>query len=90
MVQSFPFIAAIAGPALGTLMPSIGGAINDAFDFEDDQIGGSNVTVSAKQMVMLAARSANTDFNGIGYKVETGLISGLGASYKIYFGIVPA
>jgi hypothetical protein len=71
-------------------MPSIGGAISDLFDWGDDRIGGSNLTVSAKQMVLLAARTGNTNFWGIGYKLETGLISGLGASYKVYFGIVPA
>jgi hypothetical protein len=85
-----PVIAAIAGPALGTLMPSIGGAINDMFDWGDDQIGGSNVTLSARQMVLLATRTGNSEFHGIGYKVESGLISGSGASYKAYFGIVPA
>ncbi|MDE8668419.1 hypothetical protein PY310_07475 [Pseudarthrobacter sp. H3Y2-7] len=85
-----PLIAAVAGPALGSLMPSIGGAINDAFDWGDDRIGGTNVTVSAKQMVVLAARTANTNWHTIGYKVESGLISGGGASYKAYYGIVPA
>lgn len=85
-----PAIALIAGPALGSLMPSIGGAISDAFDWGDDRIGGSTVTLSAKQMVMLAARTANSVFNGIGYKAESELISGLGASYKVYFGLIPA
>ncbi len=85
-----PIIAAIAGPALGSLMPSIGGAISDAFDWGDDSIGGSTVTLSARQMVVLAARTQNSDFKNIGYKVESGLISGSGASYKVYFGIVPA
>ena len=85
-----PFIAAVAGPALGSLMPSIGGAINDAFDWGDDRIGGSNITLSAKQMVLLAARTPNSTQKNIGYKVESGLISGSGASYKAYYGIVPA
>ncbi len=85
-----PFVAAVAGPALGSLMPSIGGAINDLFDWGDDRIGGFTLTVSAKQMVLLAARTGNTVFDGIGYKLESGLIAGSGASYKVYFGIVPA
>lgn len=85
-----PAIAAIAGPALGTLMPSIGSAVNDLFDWGDDKIGGAKLTVSAKQLVLLAARTGNTDFDGIGYKLETELISGDGASYKVYFDIVPA
>ncbi|MER9183919.1 hypothetical protein [Mesorhizobium sp. M0767] len=85
-----PIIAAIAGPALGSLMPSIGGAISDLFDWGDDRIGSATVTISAKQMVLLAARTNNTTFSGIGFKVETPLISGEGASYKAYFGFVPA
>lgn len=85
-----PIIAGIAGPALGSLMPKIAGAINDLFDFSDDRIGGATVTLSARQMVFLAARTNNSTFKGIGFKVETPLITGLGASYKIYFGIVPA
>ena len=84
-----PIIAAIAGPALGTLMPSIGGAISDAFDWGDDRVGSSTVTLSGKQMVLLAARTPNSNFNGIGFKAESPLMSGLGASYKTYFGIVP-
>jgi LGFP repeat len=85
-----PIIAGVAGPVLGALMPGLAGAINDLFDFEDDQIGGATVTLSAKQMVLLAARTNNSTFKGIGFKAETPLITGLGASYKIYFGIVPA
>lgn len=85
-----PIIAAIAGPALGTLMPSIGGAINDLFDWGDDRIGGSTVTLSARQLVLLAARTDNSSFHGIGFKAESGLMSGSGASYKTYFGVVPA
>lgn len=85
-----PAVAAIAGPALGSLMPSIAGAINDLFDWGDDRIGGTTVTVSARQMVLLAARTNNSTFKNIGFKIETELISGSGASYKAYFGIVPA
>ena len=85
-----PVIAAVAGPALGALMPSIGGALNDAFDWGDDRIGGSVMTLSGKQMVLLAARTGNSNYEGIGFKVESGLISGAGASYKAYYGIVPA
>ncbi|HET7028055.1 MAG TPA: hypothetical protein VFI28_10240, partial [Candidatus Limnocylindrales bacterium] len=85
-----PIVAAIAGPALGSLMPSIGGALSDAFDWGDDKIGGATTTLTAKQMVLLAARTNNSTFNGIGFKAQSDLISGLGASYKVYFGVVPA
>ena len=85
-----PAIAAVAGPSLGALMPSIGGALSDAFDWGDDRVGSANFTLSAKQMVLLAARTPNSTFKGIGYKAESPLLSGQGASYKAYYGIVPA
>ena len=44
-----PIIAGIAGPALGSLMPGIGGAISDWLDFGDDRIGSAVNTVSARQ-----------------------------------------
>ena len=84
-----PIIAAIAGPALGSLMPAIGGAISDWLYFGDDRIGSAVNTLSARQMVVLAARTGNSNFKGVGFKVETPLISGSGASYKLYFGLVP-
>jgi hypothetical protein len=85
-----PVIAAVAGPALGSLMPGIGGAISDAFDWGDDRIGGGTTTLSGRQMVLLAARTPNSDFKNIGFKAESPLIGGLGASYKTYYGLVPA
>jgi len=83
-------IAVIAGPLLGKFMPAIAEAINDLLGTGDDTIGGTNLTLNARQMVVLAARTANSDLNGIGFKVETDMISGEGASYKAYFGIIPA
>lgn len=85
-----PFVATVAGPALGALMPSVSNAINDLFDFGDDKIGGANMTISAKQMILLAARTNNSQFYNLGYKLESDLMSGGGASYKAYFGVVPA
>ena len=85
-----PIIAAIAGPSLGALMPAIGGAISDAFDWGDDRIGSTTVTFSARDLVLLAARTSNSTFGAIGFKRESALMSGLGASYKVYLGVVPA
>ena len=55
-----------------------------------DRIGSGTTTLSARQMVLLAARTGNSNFNGIGFKAESPLISGSGASYKAYYGLVPA
>jgi hypothetical protein len=85
-----PALAKYAAPYLGSLMPDLGGAINDLMDFGDDRIGSGNVTISARQMVLLAARTGNSNWKGIGFKIESPLISGSGAAYKAYYGIVPA
>lgn len=85
-----PIIAAIVGPSLGALMPKIGGALSDAFDWGDDRIGSTTVTISARDLVLLAARTGNSTYGAIGFKRESELISGLGASYKVYIGVVPA
>lgn len=85
-----PIIASVAGPALGALMPGLGGALSDAFDWGDDRIGSATVTLTARDMVLLAARTSNTTYGPIGFKRESPLISGQGASYKVYLGVVPA
>ena len=85
-----PAVAAVAGPALGALMPEIGTALNEALDTGDDRIGTATVTLRARDMVLLAARTQNSQSGQIGFKVESPLISGDGASYKVYFGVVPA
>ncbi|MEJ7595481.1 MAG: hypothetical protein WKF77_28530 [Planctomycetaceae bacterium] len=56
----------------------------------DDRIGETTLAISAKQMVVLAARTPNSEIKGIGFKLETPFLSGGGASYKVYFGLVPA
>ncbi len=85
-----PIIAAVAGPTLGALMPSLGGAINNLLNLGDDRISSGNLTLSAREMVLLAARTDNATFKGIGFKAQSPLLSGDGASYKAYFGLVPA
>ena len=85
-----PVIAAVVGPALGSLMPALGGALSDAFDWGDDRIGSATITMSGRELVLLAARTSNSTFGPIGFKRESWLISGEGASYKVYLGVVPA
>lgn len=55
----------------------------------DDVIGSAAISLSAKQMVMLAARTPNSTEWSVGFKVATPLLTGEGASYKAYFGVVP-
>jgi hypothetical protein len=83
-------LATVAGPILQAAAPAIGAEINSLADFGDDVIGEATLALSAKEMVVLAARTPNSNFKNIGFKRETNLISGLGASYKVYFSLVPA
>jgi hypothetical protein len=81
--------AAAAEYFLDPLMPGISEAINDLFDWGDNRIGAAALSLSPKDMVVLASRTENSTFNNIGFKTQSEWISGLGGSYKVYFGIVP-
>jgi hypothetical protein len=85
-----PIVAAIVGPTLGALLPPVTDLLTALADFQDDKLGASNITLSAKEMVLLAARTPSKNFNGLVYKVESQLASGEGASYRAYFDIFPA
>lgn len=86
-----PFAALAADSLLGKVVPEFGGKFFDLFDLGDDTIGKVTIPVNAKDMVLTAIRpSGNSEFKGIGYRIESPLISGDGASYKVYFGLVPA
>jgi hypothetical protein len=85
-----PVIATVAGPLLSAVTPTIATALNRALDLGDDKIGSATLALSAKQMVVLAARTGNSEEKNIGFKLVTPLLTGDGASYKVYFGLVPA
>lgn len=92
VVSFIPVVGPILGQAIGSGLAAakdaIAGALNSIFDFGDDVIGRATTTLSPKRMVVLAARTGNSTYKGIGYKAESDLISGSGASYKTYFGII--
>jgi len=75
---------------LDKYVPKVADKINDWLGFGDDTIGNADLSLSAREMVMLAARTAPREHKGIWFKVETALISGHGASYKVFYDIVPA
>lgn len=85
-----PILAAGVEWGLMEVKDSIVGAVNGVLDTGDDLIGRDATTFTAKQMVLLAARTPNSVSKGVGFKAETRLISGQGASYKAYFGLVVA
>jgi hypothetical protein len=89
-----PALAALAAPLLAAVGPTVVTELNKAFisvfGLEDDRFGTATLHVTAKQMVVLAARTTNSSERGVGFKLHTSLISGDGASYKVYFGLVLA
>jgi hypothetical protein len=85
-----PVVAAVAATLAAIVGPEIAKWLADVADFGDDKLGEETLALSAKQMVVLAARTSNTWERGVGFKLSTKLMSADGASYKVYFGIVPA
>ncbi|HEX7041498.1 MAG TPA: hypothetical protein VF202_15385 [Trueperaceae bacterium] len=85
-----PVIADKVGSALGELMPSVGQALSDTFNWGDDRVGSATVTVGARELVLLATRGSSHANGSIAFKIESPLVAGLGASYKVYFDVQPA
>ena len=83
-------ISTVAGPILQAIAPTVTNALNSLLGTEDDRIGDSTIALSAKQMVVLATRTGVSVDRGVGFKVETPLLSGDGGSYKVYFNLIAA
>lgn len=83
-----PFAAPIAAAVLVKIGPDIISAVNDLIGAGDDVLGNTVLHLDAKQMVVLAARTVNQNQWGIGWKAETENLTGQGADYKVYFGLV--
>jgi hypothetical protein len=83
-----PYLAPVAKAFLEAAGPEIKDALNRLLGTGDDRIGSVPLVVSAKQMVTLA-RVTPHNFRGIVWHLDTPLISGDGADYKVYVGIWP-
>jgi hypothetical protein len=84
-----PAISDGAEALLEYLKEPITDFLNEILDTDDDDLQRAVVTLSAKQMVVLAARTPNSADHGVGFKAETPILgSNDGASYKVYFGLV--
>lgn len=64
--------------------------VNSALGTADDKIGEALIHISARQMIILASQTDNQIYRDIGFKLETPLLTDGDASYKVYFGLVPA
>lgn len=85
-----PVLATGAAPLLAAVVPKVADALNKLLDLKDDKLGETTLALSAKEMVILAARTVNSNFRSIGFKRETELLTGDNAAYKVYFGFTPA
>ncbi len=83
-----PFLAPAAAAILEEVGSKIVSAINDLLGTGDDVLGNTVLHLTAKEMIVLATRTPNKDQRGIGWKVATESITGQGAEYKVYFGLV--
>ena len=83
-------IAAVVGPLIQKFIPNIGKAVNDLFGFGDDIIGSQVVTLTGKDMLILATKTSNSTVKNVGFKFSTNNLKGAHANYQVYFGIVPA
>ena len=85
-----PILAIVGPPILDAVAPGVTDGINNLLGTGDDLIGQITIHLSPRQMVLLAVRTDNSTERGVGFKVATPLLSGGGASYKVYFGLIPA
>lgn len=85
-----PALSKLAAALLDDVMPSVGNAIAAVLNMGDDTIGEYVFHLRTKQLVMLATRTPNSVFKGIGYKVQSGMMKRGGAEYRVYLGVVPA
>ena len=83
-----PAAGAAVGAGLKLLQPLISKEINNLLGTADDFLGEYTITLSRKDIVLMAARQNEMIHNNsIHYKFETHLLSGDGGSYKGYFNL---
>jgi hypothetical protein len=80
-------LAVIAAPLLGAVAPTVADELHGLLDLGDDDLGSHNITLSAKQLIVHAARTQALDAYGISHKFETPSFTGQGATYKAYFDV---
>lgn len=77
------------GPVLAAIIPVLkkptAEFLNATLGTDDDLIGSAVITLTPKELVVLAARTPASSFKGVTYKVETPILGASeGATYKLY------
>jgi hypothetical protein len=78
------FLAPVAEAILKAAAPDITDAVNSGLDLKDDVIDFKTFFFSAKDMIRMT-RVPAADFWGIFWHLDSPLLSGGGADYKVYF-----
>lgn len=81
-------IVAVVGPLVQKFIPGLAKSVNDIFGFGNDEVGRRTIVLTGKDTI-LAARRNNTTQRGVGLKFLSNNLRGVGANYKVYFGLVP-
>jgi hypothetical protein len=89
-VIATPVVAVAVAPLLAAIAPVVTESLNDLLDLRDDNLGQQTLTLSAKQMIVLAARTPDSVDYGVTSKLQTPLFTGEGSSYKVCFRFAPA
>ena len=82
-------IAAVVGPLIQKFIPDLAKAVNNLFGFGDDEIGKHIITLTGKDMLVLARQNNGSMHRGIGFKFSTNNLRGENANYKVYFTLGP-
>jgi LGFP repeat len=86
-----PVLGAAAGPILAKLSPAIGDELGQLFGLGDDVIGNPAIfAFSPRDMVLLAARTENSNERQVQFKIASPLLVGDEGNYKVYFGMSKA
>lgn len=81
-----PYLAPVTKVFLENIGPDMAEEVNSLLGTDDDYVGSTSLFVSGKDMVTMA-RAEPKNFRGIVWHMESPLISGDGADYKVYIGI---
>jgi hypothetical protein len=77
-------VAAVAGPLGEAAWPALAGAISDALDMGDDQVGSVDMFASSKELVVAGCLKRTEQIEGIASNLTSPLIRGLGATYRVF------
>ncbi|MGN2638573.1 LGFP repeat-containing protein [Nocardia takedensis] len=77
-----PIVAPIAGTALAAAARELVPAVNNWLGTGDDRIGQDAITLSAKQLILLARKTPETTIMGVSFRLRTKAMTGHDSRYE--------